>query len=248
MAATLAAALKREPSRSARVILAADRLQGTGSITNTVISGSIEHNVQFYNQSGSMNLTISGSTIKSNSVAFGSDGLQVEMQGTATASIAVTGSTFTENKSQAIQVAANDNSQITLTISGNTITRGSQGNEGIVLSNGSNGDLTFDVDNNTITGFGGVGIFAGQTPGNATASSNLIGKIRNNTITSPSTATNHSMFIAFTSTVGQVAPANILIDNNTVTQNSTSGTARGILVDTPDSSTSPSFTATVINN
>ena len=40
----------------------ANGLQGTGVIRNTRISGGIEHNVEFYNQSGSMNLTIEGLT------------------------------------------------------------------------------------------------------------------------------------------------------------------------------------------
>ena len=55
-------------------------LQGTGLIDNCTITGGIEHNVEFYNQSGSMNLTISNSNISNNSVAFGSDGILSEMQ------------------------------------------------------------------------------------------------------------------------------------------------------------------------
>ncbi len=124
----------------------ANGLLGTGAqaslIDNVNVSGAIEHILEFYNQSGSFGLTISNSNIHDNSVAGGSDGIQMEMQGTATATVNITGNTFSNNKSQGIQLAANDSSTINATIRANTITRGTQGNEGIVLSNGSNGHLT----------------------------------------------------------------------------------------------------------
>ena len=230
----------------------ANGLLGTGSsaslIDNVNVSGAIEHTIEVYNQSGSFGLTISNSNIHDNSTASGSDGILMEMQGTATATVNITGNTFSNNKSQAIQVAANDSSSVNLTITNNTITRGTQGNEGIVLSNGSNGDLTTLIDGNTISGFSGVSIFVGQTAGNATAASLLQATISNNNITAPTTATNSAILAFLTSTVGQVSQARILIDNNTVTQNSTQGVARGIFVDTPDANTTPNFDVTVSNN
>jgi hypothetical protein len=172
--------------------------------------------------------------VKNNSAAGGADGIQLEMQGSADATVLVDNSFFDENKSQAIQMAANDNSLIDATISNSKWTRTTQGNEGVVLSNGSNGQLVADINGNISTNFGGVGIFVGQTPGNATAASKLHARIRNNQVTSPLTATNHSIIAFITSTVGDTAPARIQIDGNTVTQNSNSGTTRGILVDTPE--------------
>ena len=230
----------------------ANGLLGTGSlaslIDNVDVSGAIEHTIEVYNQSGTFGLTISNSNIHDNSVASGSDGILMEMQGTATATVNITGNTFSNNKSQAIQVAANDSSSVNLSITDNIITRGTQGNEGIVLSNGANGDLTALVDGNTISGFGGVSIFVGQTPGNATAASLLQATISNNTITTPTTASNHAIIAFLTSTTGQVSQARILIDSNNITQHSTSGVARGIIVDAPDSGRSPEYHATVINN
>ncbi|MES2933470.1 MAG: Ig-like domain repeat protein [Pseudomonadota bacterium] len=223
-------------------------LLGTNSITDSTISGAIEHNMEFYNQSGTFSLNIAKTVVSSNSVAGGADGIQMEMQGTANGTVAVDNSYFNDNKSQAIQAASNDTSSLNFAVRNSKWIRSTIGNEGVVFSNGASGDLTLDVDNNISTGFGGVGIFVGQTPGNATAGSNLVAKIQNNQVTSPTTATNHSVFVALTSTVGQVAPANILVQGNTVIQNSTSGTSRAILVDTPDTNTSPSFTASVINN
>ncbi len=233
----------------------ANGLFGTNLIDYCNISGAVEHNVEWYNQSGTGTLTVSNSDIKSNSVAFGSDGILVEMQGTAGASpgspvtLVVNNVTFDDNKSQGVQVAANDSSRIDATINNSTLIRTSQGNEGFVLSNGSNGQLTAHVTNNNISGLGGVAIFVGQTPGNALALPGgvvgLTAVIRGNVINAPASATNHAVLAFLTSTVGQVSLANILIESNTIVQN---GLLRAFLVDTPDLNTTPSWTATVLNN
>ena len=205
-----------------------------------------------------MNLTIEGTTapgttsgaceVRNNSVAGGADGIQIEMQGSATATIAVRQCFFDDNKSQPVQAAANDSSTIDIRIEDSVVRRTSQGNEGFVLSNGSNGDLVAHVLRNNIAGIGGAAIFVGQTPGNATTSSSLTAVIQGNVIDHPATATNSAILAWFTSTVGQVAPANVLIDGNTVAERSTGGVSRGIFVDTPDANTTPGFTATVTNN
>jgi hypothetical protein len=135
-----------------------------------------------------------------------------------------------------------------LTISNNTITRSTQGNEGIIVANGTNGQLTALIQGNTTSGLGGTHIFVGQVPGNATSASMLDATISGNNVTMPSGATNHGIIAFLTSTTGQLAPARIEIDGNTVVNNSTTGTTRAILVDTPDSARTPSFHATVSNN
>lgn len=227
----------------------ANGLSGTlNAITGCKFSGAIEHNLEFYNQSGSFTLNISGSEIRDNTTAFGADGIQIEMQGTAVANVSVQSCSFTNLKSQSFQAAANDNSNITLTANANTLVRGTQGNEGFVFSNGSNGILNATVTNNNISGYGGVSIFTGQTPGNATSSSNLIVNISNNTVTTPTSATNSAIMVLLTSTVGQTANATILVNANNVTQNSTTGVCRAILIDEPDTNTSPAFCATVTGN
>jgi len=112
--------------------------------------------------------------------------------------------------------------------------------------------LTARVTNNRVNSFGGVGIFVGQTPGNANAlPGNAIGLsalIQNNVVNSPVTATNHSILAFLTSTVGQVSRANISIDGNSIDHPANGGTTRPFLVDTPDVNTTPDWTATVINN
>lgn len=232
----------------------ANGLLGTGASASLIdgvnVSGAIEHTIEVYNQTGSFGLTISNSNIHDNSVGSGSDGILIETQGTSTATINIINNDFSNLKSQGIQVTALDGSAADLTITGNELTRGTQGNEGIVLSNATNARLTTLVESNVVSGFGGVGIFVGQGPGTASAASSLHATIRDNTVNSPTLATNHSIIAFLTSedSPAQAAPARILIDNNTVTQASTTGVARGILVDTPDSGTAPSFYATVTNN
>jgi hypothetical protein len=235
----------------------ANGLQGTGLIRNTKVSGGIEHNLEFYNQSGSMTLTVDGVSaagpagdcrITSNSVPSGSDGILIEMQDNATATITVQRCYFDDNKSQAVQVNALNDTSVAVTLDSLMLTRTTQGNEGLILSNGGNSQMTAMVSNNTSSGFGGTHIFVGQTPGNATALSQLHASILNNVITMPATATNHGIIVFMTSTVGEVSQARIRIDGNNVTNNSLTGTTRGIIVDTPDASTSPSFHATVTNN
>ena len=226
----------------------ANGLSGNSLIQNVNVSGSIEHNVEIYQQSGSFGLTIKDSNIHDNSLALGSDGIQIEMQGTAVGTIAVTGTTLSNNKSQGIQGAANDSSTLNLTLDTNTVSRGTQGNEGIVLSNGGNGHLNANINHNTVSGFGGTAIFVGQTPGNASSSSLLEAKITNNTVTAPANATNHAVIVYLTSTTGQVSQAKILIDGNNVTQNSNSGTSRAIVVDAPDTGRTPEYHVTVTNN
>jgi hypothetical protein len=242
-------------------------LQGTGLIRNCKISGGVEHNLEFYNQSGSMNLTIEGQTpvseggdpnspaddvadciIEENSLALGADGIQIEMQDTSTATVVIDRCLFRDNKSQAVQVSALNSSVVTVTIDECFARRFDQGNEGFILANGSNADMTAMISNNSVNNYGGTAIFVGQVPGNANAGSILHASILNNLVNQPTTATNHGIIAFLTSTVGQISDARLRIDGNNVTNNSTSGTTRGILVDTPDGSTTPAFHATVSNN
>ncbi len=221
-------------------------LVGNSLIDSVNISGSIEHHLEFYDQSGTMHLTVSNSSIHDNTIASGSDGIQIEFRGTAQAFINIDGNSFTNNKSQAIQISALETSNIHATISDNTVTRGTQGNEGILLTNGGGAQLRTAITNNTITGFGGVAIFVGQVPGQGNAASLLEATIRGNTVTSPVSATNHAILAFVSSETGLISQARLLIDENMVTYGSAA--ARAILVDAPDAGRSPAFHATVTDN
>ena len=226
-------------------------LSGTANaITDSWIQGGIEHNVEIYGQSNNFGLAVTRTVVKSNSVGGGADGIQMELQGTALGRVLVDNSQFDDNKSQAIQAAANGSSTVHFTLQNSRWSKTTQGNEGVVFSNGSNGQLFVDINNNLVpgtpaAGFGGAAIFVGQTPGNATASSRLHATVRNNTVTTPTTATNHTLIAYPTSTVGAGAPGFVRFENNTVTNH---GLFNGIIVNTPDAGTNPNFHATVLNN
>ncbi|BDA86456.1 hypothetical protein Sa4125_39980 [Aureimonas sp. SA4125] len=224
-------------------------LTGSSLIDNVNISGSIEHQIEVYNQTGTMNLTVRNSSIHDGGV----DGFQLEIRGTAQAFVHIDNNQIFNMGSQAIQMSALEQSNLHATIRRNTITRGTQGNEGIVISNGGDADARVLIggpaagDGNTISGFGGVAIFVGQVAGQGTAQSLLEATIQNNTVTSPASATNHAILAFLSSQVGQVSQARFLIDNNNVTYNSAA--ARAILVDAPDAGGyTPNFYATVTNN
>jgi hypothetical protein len=225
-------------------------LSGNSLFSNIDVSGGVEHNIEVYNSSGSFDLTVLNSRIHDNSTATGSDGFLLELQGNADADVSVTGTTFQNNRSQAMQAAANTNSTLDLTFTGNTITRGTQGNEGILFTNGGDSDLRTLISGNTISGFGGTSIFVGQTPGNATANSLLEATIASNTVSTDATDTgqilNHAIIAYLSATTGQVSQARLLIQGNTVNQAGDS--ERAILVDTPDATRTPNFHATVLNN
>ncbi len=221
---------------------------GSLLLDNLRVFCSIEHQVEIYQQSGIFTATISNSDIKDASPSLGGDGVQVEMQGTANGTVIVDTVSFDDNKSQAVQGAANDSSTLDMTVKNSTLVRSSQGNEGILLSNGSNGDLIAHVTGNNISGIPGANIFVGQTPGNASASSSLTAYIANNIIDHPTSAVNSAILVWTTSTIGAGAPANVMVTNNVITQNSTGGASRGIFVDTPDANTNPNFSVTVSGN
>ncbi|WP_131655559.1 beta strand repeat-containing protein [Methylocucumis oryzae] len=153
-------------------------LQGTGLIRNTKISGGIENNLEFYNQSGSMSLTIEGSNavsegsnansaaddsadciIEENTTGSGNDGILMEMQGTAAATIVIDRCLFRDNKSQPVQLAAIDNASIVATIDESWVRKFDHGNEGFIGSNGTNGDLTAMINNNHVNNIDGTNIF-----------------------------------------------------------------------------------------
>jgi uncharacterized repeat protein (TIGR01451 family) len=164
---------------------------GTNLIDNCLISGAVEHNIELYNYKAGSNFTftVQNSDVQSNSVASGSDGILIETSAAylGTATVVVDNVAFDDNKSQAVQASALGSSTIDITVSNNTVQRTSQGNEGIVLSNGSNGRLIAQVTGNTISGLGGAAIFVGQVPGNANASAspNLVAVIANNSVRPP---------------------------------------------------------------
>ncbi|NJN46232.1 MAG: cadherin-like domain-containing protein, partial [Candidatus Competibacteraceae bacterium] len=171
-------------------------LLGTAVISNSTISGSAEHNIEIINTMGVLNLSITDSTISTNSAALGADGLLLETRNSAQATVVVTGSTFNDNQSDGIQISAIDASVATLTVNDTDFTSsldaspaGSVGARGIVLSAATNADLSFDIGSTTSNTFENFSPSIGEEAINvtlgstSTASSLTSGRINNNTFT-----------------------------------------------------------------
>ena len=138
-------------------------LRGTSTWTNTTVTGSYENNALISNSgSGTMRLTVTGSTFSSNSTTTGNGGLIVFTDGTSQNFLKVTGSTFSNNRGSHFElrsVGSTDGSTSDLIFTGNTLTnpQGSAtvgagptlGGGILVLGSGSN-DTTFDISNNSI--------------------------------------------------------------------------------------------------
>jgi len=172
-------------------------LLGTAVISNSTISGSAEHNIEITNTSSTpLNLSITDSTISTNSSALGADGLLLETRNSAQATVVVTGSTFDDNQSDGIQISAINNSTASLTVNSSTFTSsldgssaGSVGARGIVLSAATDADLDFDIGSTTGNTFENFSPNIGEEAINltvlstSTSASLLSGRINNNTFT-----------------------------------------------------------------
>ncbi|MDJ0835086.1 MAG: IPTL-CTERM sorting domain-containing protein [Acidobacteriota bacterium] len=160
-------------------------LLGTCNVTNTLISGSGEHNFEIIMDGANVltMLTIDNSTIRDNKAGTGADGLQFEARNTSTATLVVQNSLFTGNLSDGIQVAGIDSGNVNVTLTGNTI---QNSNVGAIFSVATNADLTFDIsDNVSFSGISPAGGNAAIHIGSTTTSTNaasISGTIDNNPI------------------------------------------------------------------
>jgi hypothetical protein len=141
--------------------------------------------------SGSLNLTVTGSTLNSTSNAnTGNDGLHLDANDTAGMTVSVTGSTFSNNRGDHFQFSTNATSSGTnsVTFSNNTLT-GDRGSTyggtnlgaGITMSTDGGSHTNYTIANNTITGSVSNAITS-EFLKNSTASGTLTGKIDANAI------------------------------------------------------------------
>ncbi|MEG3181828.1 cadherin-like domain-containing protein [Sphingomonas sp. LT1P40] len=135
-------------------------LSGTATVTNSTFGNSAGHAFNVYNSSGTLNLTVTGSTFSGSQVvgAGGDDGLLIEANGTSTIIASVTGSTFSNNEGDHFQFATDGGASTShITFSGNTLSNAPAGNPellggGITISPSGDSDVTFAITGNTITG------------------------------------------------------------------------------------------------
>ena len=212
-------------------------------IDNTLISGSFERGVSIFNNSGTLTqLNLHGTTIQNST---NGSGMLLELRDTAVATADLQNSTFTGNKAAGFQGTGTDTANLTVNAIGagghsNTF---SNNNDGVLIGSSGSADVTTEFSNNT---------FSGNTPGvaitvstfqSSTASGSLSAKILNNTVSVPATGLNDAIQALMS---GTGTPQHIKIDGNVITDAGTG--ANGIFVGTPDSGTTPNFTAIITNN
>jgi VCBS repeat-containing protein len=162
-------------------------LTGTVSITSSTITGSADNNAIISDSSGTLSLTVTGSTFSSDNATTGNDGLHVDANGSTAATVSVTGSTFTNNFGDAFQFESDSvaTGSSSVTFSGNTLSSTVSGvlGGGVVISPGGSSRTSVTVDGNNIQGAAdnGIGI---DTDGSAT----LSGTVNGDTVGTPTTA------------------------------------------------------------
>ena len=163
-------------------------LTGSASVTNSSISGAVEHNMQVLNSGGTLNrLTVSGTTFGAMSTATGSDALLIESSGTAVMNVTADTNTFTSARGDHFQYSNTTAAEAgDVVFTNNTITNahpavvGGGGGIRVVGGNnsGQNGNITFSVSGNSIRGARGTALAVNKLGGTGTYS----GTIANNVV------------------------------------------------------------------
>lgn len=162
-------------------------LTGTATVTSCLIEDGFENNFKIANLSGTLSqFTMTGTTIRDTSVASpGNNGFEIRAQGTANITADISGSTFTGNRTNGVQVSTTTDHAGTVDVevkAGSTFTNN---NIGANIANGGSGTLYFDVLNSTFNSSpgqaspininlaaGGGGPMHGYITGNAITNAN----------------------------------------------------------------------------
>ncbi len=218
-------------------------LTGTFTFTNNTVSGGHEDNVRVVNSTGTLNATVSGSTIRDNTaVSPGNNGLWFQADGTANITASVTNSSFLRNRANGIQAITNGAGIMDITI-GTLGVAGSGGtfqdnNIGVNIAHNSSGTLNFDVQETTMQP---VALTTGASPINinlGALGNQMSGNVRNNFLRNANSLTGPGIRI-----IGNGAGTlTILVNNNNIAQIGN----RGIEIIARDGSNR--INATVTNN
>ena len=236
-------------------------LTGTANITNSTIGDGFESNFEIYNHTGSLNITVSGSTFRDTSIASpGNAGLRYQLDGTANLTGTITTSSFIDNRARGIQIInqGSGNTDVDIGQAGVANSGGTFTDNGIAVDidlNGS-GSLNFNVLNAsfttanyaTIFGAGGAGSPININRGGAASAverGTFTGNISNNTINNSNSGTGPGISVTISGT-DNTSPANtpttIKIDGNNITHVANFG----ILVQNGDGNAT--VNATITNN
>jgi len=226
-----------------------DQLTGTNSITNSFISGGFQHNLLIDNQSGTSQVTVSGTSIHNTSAVVGDDGFQLEAESTAVVNAFITNNSFAAHGGDHFNLSLINSADVDLTFTGNAFAGGHAVGLGqglFILGSTFNGTFNYDISNNgtalaPLTGNkqGGM-IHVNKGSGTGTFS----GRIQNNFIGNAAIVASGSeqAFGIYASARGAGGGHTTLINNNTVRQYFD----RGILMEAGEGAAS--LDATVTNN
>jgi VCBS repeat-containing protein len=157
-------------------------LTGTVSITGSTVTGSADNNAIISDTSGTLGLTITGTTFSSDNSTTGNDGLHIDANGSTSATVSVTGSTFTNNFGDHFQFSTGSTATGTdsVTFSSNTLTSTAAGvlGGGVVISPFGNSHTTITVNGNSIQKPVGNGIGIDESGTSGT----LDGTVHGNTV------------------------------------------------------------------
>jgi VCBS repeat-containing protein len=169
-----------------------DGLTGTVTISGSTITGSADNNAIISDTSGTLSLTVTGSTFSSNNSTTGNDGLHIDADGSTSATVSVTSSTFTNNFGDHFQFSTDSASTGTnsVTFSNNTLNTTASGvlGGGVVISPFGNSKTTITVDSNNIQ----KSVFTGIAIDEDGTSGTLSGTVGSNTIGTAATANSGS--------------------------------------------------------
>ncbi len=233
---------------------------GTVQISDTLISGGVDHNLAFYNRSGALTLTINGTAagetpsciVTGREGGTGRNGLVVQFEGTATGTLNVERCRIRDNPDQAVLVTAADTSNLTVNLTRSEFVHAARGDEGVVLANAGSAALTATLTDNTMSDFPGPAIRVDQAE-NATSVSLLrvtIQGVAQDTqqetpsfrVYAPVGAVSPAILARF---AGTASNARLLVNNVLV---ESVGTQPGIAITTPHALGSPVASVTLTNN
>jgi hypothetical protein len=171
-------------------VITPNGLFGTATVTNSMFTGNYYNQFTIRNNSNTVSLTMTGSTITGRIAENNNnDGLFLEALGTATITGDIQGSTFSANKGDHFQAAATNSGDLNITFKGNTLTGGHSFalGQGITVNaalgvpfGGYSGQVTYDIDGNNFNG--AISNSVATVLGTSAATASFTGKIRNNII------------------------------------------------------------------
>jgi hypothetical protein len=168
-----------------------DNLSGTSSITNSAVAGGYQRNIRVDNTTGTLSLTVNGSSIHNTGNVAGDDGLFVEIGG-GTATLNVTNNTFSAHGGDHFNLSLLGSPSVSLTFTGNAWTGGhpiglGQGLFILAASFNSPGTFTYNISNNGTVGSPLVGNRQGGAMhvNKGSGTGTFSGTISNNVIGNP---------------------------------------------------------------